>query len=87
MVTGAGGSIGSELCRQLATMGPRLLVLVDHSEGNLFQIEHELETERHFTDLAACLARHPRQGQAARPVRDATARRSSFTRPPTSTCR
>ena len=36
-------------------MGPRLLVLVDHSEGNLFQIEHELETERHFTDLAACL--------------------------------
>jgi len=55
MVTGAGGSIGSELCRQLATMGPRRLVLVDHSEGNLFQIEHELEFERHFTDLAACL--------------------------------
>jgi FlaA1/EpsC-like NDP-sugar epimerase len=55
MVTGAGGSIGSELCRQLATMGPRRLVLVDHSEGNLFQIEHELEFERHFSDLAACL--------------------------------
>ena len=55
MVTGAGGSIGGELCRQLATMSPRLLVLVEHSEGSLFQIEHELETERHFTDLAACL--------------------------------
>jgi FlaA1/EpsC-like NDP-sugar epimerase len=46
MVTGAGGSIGSELCRQIAVMNPRRLLLVDHAEDNLFTIHHELETER-----------------------------------------
>jgi len=50
MVTGAGGSIGGELCRQIAAMAPRRLLLVDHSEGNLFEIHHELEWERHFGD-------------------------------------
>jgi FlaA1/EpsC-like NDP-sugar epimerase len=48
MVTGAGGSIGSEMCRQIAAMNPRRLLLVDHAEDNLFNIHHELETERHF---------------------------------------
>jgi FlaA1/EpsC-like NDP-sugar epimerase len=42
MVTGAGGSIGSELCRQIATFRPRRLLLVEQSEGNLFEIEQEL---------------------------------------------
>ncbi|MEM6578508.1 MAG: nucleoside-diphosphate sugar epimerase/dehydratase [Pseudomonadota bacterium] len=44
MVTGAGGSIGSELCRQVITCGPRRLVLLDHSELALFDIHRELET-------------------------------------------
>jgi FlaA1/EpsC-like NDP-sugar epimerase len=42
VVTGAGGSIGSELCRQILNQAPRLLILVDRSEVQLFQIEQEL---------------------------------------------
>ncbi len=56
LVTGAGGSIGSELCRQIARVGPRRLVLVDHAEDNLFEITRELEEERHFRAAAPVLA-------------------------------
>ncbi len=47
MVTGAGGSIGSELCRQIARVAPRRLVVIDHGEEALFTITRELEDDRH----------------------------------------
>ncbi len=56
VVTGAGGSIGSELCRQIARVGPRRLVLVDHAEDNLFEILRELEEDRHVRTAVPVLA-------------------------------
>jgi FlaA1/EpsC-like NDP-sugar epimerase len=56
MVTGAGGSIGSELCRQIARVGPRKLVLVDHAEDNLFEIARELTDDRHLNVTVPVLA-------------------------------
>ena len=56
LVTGAGGSIGAELCRQIARVGPTRLVLVDNGEPGLFEIERELVDERRFHATAAILA-------------------------------
>ncbi|WP_321777762.1 UDP-N-acetylglucosamine 4,6-dehydratase (configuration-retaining) [Sulfurimonas sp.] len=43
LVTGAGGSIGSEICRQCERFGAKKLILLDHSEYNLYAIEQELK--------------------------------------------
>jgi FlaA1/EpsC-like NDP-sugar epimerase len=56
MVTGAGGSIGGELSRQISRVGPRRLVLLDHAEDNLFEIVRELEEDRHVRTAVPVLA-------------------------------
>jgi FlaA1/EpsC-like NDP-sugar epimerase len=56
LVTGAGGSIGAELCRQISRVGPRRLVLLDQAENALFEIRRELEQDRHFPNCVSVLA-------------------------------
>ena len=45
LVTGGGGSIGSELCRQISQLKPKQMIIVDHSEFNLYQIHYELSQQ------------------------------------------
>ena len=56
LVTGAGGSIGAELVRQIARVRPKLLVILEHAEDNLFRIDREMIEERHFARVESVLA-------------------------------
>lgn len=56
LVTGAGGSIGSELCRQIARLGPEKLVLLERAEPSLFEIHRELLGEYPDLDLVPAMA-------------------------------
>ena len=56
LVTGAGGSIGSELCRQIMLHNPRQLVLLDNYENSLYDIELELKTNHPNSDIRAVVA-------------------------------
>ena len=56
MVTGAGGSIGSELCRQILQMRPLKLIILDHSELNLYNIDSELREMGSTVEIVSILA-------------------------------
>jgi FlaA1/EpsC-like NDP-sugar epimerase len=63
LISGAGGSIGAELCRQVCRYRPRQLIMVEKSENALFEIERELRGVLDDIDLVACIgdvADHPR---------------------------
>ena len=55
LVSGAGGSIGSELCRQIAQLAPRRLILFERSEFNLYNIELELRRDHPYLSLLPVL--------------------------------
>jgi FlaA1/EpsC-like NDP-sugar epimerase len=55
LVSGAGGSIGAELCRQIASQRPRKLVLLDHAEFSLYAIDHELQHAAPGCEVVAAL--------------------------------
>ncbi|MEO2075941.1 MAG: nucleoside-diphosphate sugar epimerase/dehydratase [Bacillus sp. (in: firmicutes)] len=48
LITGAGGSIGSEICRQISVFSPKKLILVDHSENSIYEIDWELRSRYPF---------------------------------------
>jgi FlaA1/EpsC-like NDP-sugar epimerase len=56
LITGCGGSIGSELCRQVIKYQPNSIILLDSSESNLFNIQMELQNEQYFRHCEAVLA-------------------------------
>jgi FlaA1/EpsC-like NDP-sugar epimerase len=56
LITGAGGSIGSEICRQVAGIGPKVLILVERAENALFEIHRELHATFRGITLVPCIA-------------------------------
>ncbi len=85
MVTGAGGSIGSEICRQLLHFNPRMLLLVGRGENRIFKVERKL---RAIYSGARCKPALPtsRTRPASASSSRSFIRKSCSTPPRTSTC-
>ncbi|HSJ68150.1 MAG TPA: nucleoside-diphosphate sugar epimerase/dehydratase, partial [Anditalea sp.] len=56
LVTGAGGSIGSEIAKQVAHYNPKLLIMLDQAESALYEVNHEIESLNLNCDIIAVLA-------------------------------
>ncbi|OIO59180.1 MAG: polysaccharide biosynthesis protein [Alphaproteobacteria bacterium CG_4_10_14_0_2_um_filter_63_37] len=67
LITGGGGSIGSELCRQIAARAPEKLIILEHGEFNLYQIEREIRALHPGLNLVPVLGdvRDPHRAQMA----------------------
>ena len=87
MVTGAGGSIGSEICRQMLKFRPKTLLLVERAENSLFLVEQEFRALRTEAHVMPCIADITDRARMEQIFRAASARRSCSTPPRTSTCR
>ena len=61
LVTGGGGSIGSELCRQIAAHKPKQLIIFDIYENNAYSIEQELKRKYKNLNLVVLIGSGPRQ--------------------------
>ena len=87
MVTGAGGSIGSELCRQIARFAPARLVLFEHSEFALYRMEQEFAEQYPANRIELRHRRCQERRARGRERSPHTARSSCSMPPPTSMCR
>lgn len=56
LITGGGGSIGSELCRQIASFGPKQMIILDNYENNAYDIQNELYTNYPGLNLVTIIA-------------------------------
>jgi UDP-N-acetylglucosamine 4,6-dehydratase len=70
LVTGAGGSIGSELCRQILELSPKKIILLDNSEFNLYNIDYQLSLSKRRSEIIPVLSDVTNFDQVERIIRE-----------------